>query len=79
MNGVSCMDNPTCLRITDVVNKAFVAVDETGTEAGAATGVMFGMESMPKQVVIDRPFIFLIRDMETGAILFVGRVMDPGA
>ena len=79
MNGVSCMDNPTCLRITDVVHKAFVAVDETGTEAGAATGVMFGMESMPKQVVIDRPFIFLIRDMETGAILFVGRVMDPGA
>ena len=79
MNGVSCMDNPMCLRITDVVHKAFVAVDEAGTEAGAATGVMLGIESMPKQVVIDRPFLFLIRDVETGAILFVGRVMDPSA
>ncbi len=82
MNGVSCTDNPMCLRITDVVHKAFVAVDEEGTEAAAATGVVVGITSMPPepvQVVIDRPFLFLIRDVETGAILFVGRVMDPSA
>ena len=79
MNGVSCTDNPMCLRITDVAHKAFVAVDEAGTEAAAATGVVVGVESMPMQAVIDRPFLFLIRDVETGAILFVGRVMNPSA
>ena len=82
MNGVSCTDNPMCLRITDVVHKAFVAVDEEGTEAAAATGVVVGITSMPPepvQVVIDRPFLFLIRNVETGAILFVGRVMNPSA
>jgi serpin B len=64
------------LFISDVVHKAFVAVDEAGTEAAAATGVIM-TESMPPQVTIDRPFIFLIRDIETGAVLFVGRVLNP--
>ena len=69
------------LSITDVVHKAFVSVDEEGTEAAAATAVIVGLTSapaMPISVKVDRPFIFLIRDMETGAILFVGRVMNPG-
>jgi serpin B len=70
------------LHITEVLHKAFVSVDEAGTEAAAATAVIVGESAMPGQPVevnIDRPFIFLIRDIETGAILFVGRVLNPGA
>ncbi len=70
------------LFISDVVHKAFVAVDEAGTEAAAATAVIVGTTAVPEppvKVTLDRPFIFLIRDIETGAILFVGRVMNPGA
>ena len=71
------------LFISDVVHKAFVAVDEAGTEAAAATAVIVGTTSIPQEppveVTIDRPFIFLIRDIETSAILFVGRVLNPSA
>jgi serpin B len=70
------------LFISEVVHKAFVAVDEAGTEAAAATAVIVGMTAVspsPLEVTIDRPFIFLIRDIETGAILFVGRVLNPPA
>jgi serpin B len=70
------------LYISEVLHKAFVSVDEAGTEAAAATAVIMketAMPGQPAEVTIDRPFIFLIRDIETGAILFVGRVMDPGA
>jgi len=67
------------LSISDVVHKAFVAVDEAGTEAAAATAVIMKLTAAPEQVTIDRPFIFLIRDIDTGAILFVGRVLNPGA
>jgi serpin B len=70
------------LFISGVVHKAFVAVDEAGTEATAATAVIMPSAAPPEptvEVTIDRPFIFLIRDIETGAILFVGRVMNPGA
>jgi serpin B len=68
------------LYITDVVHKAFVAVDEKGTEAAAATGIIVGTTSIPLyevQLRIDRPFIFVIRDLPSGQILFVGRVMNP--
>jgi serpin B len=70
------------LFISEVLHKAFVSVDEAGTEAAAATAVIMEETAMPDQpieVTIDRPFIFLIRDIETGAVLFVGRVMNPGA
>jgi len=70
------------LFISDVFHKAFVSVDESGTEAAAATAVIGKLTAVPEppvEVTIDRPFIFLIRDIETGAILFVGRVMNPGA
>ena len=69
------------LTITDVVHKAFVSVDEAGTEAAAATAVVVGLTSAPEQpvqVTVDRPFMFLIRDIETGTILFVGQVVNPG-
>ncbi len=68
------------LFISDVIHQAFVAVDEAGTEAAAATAVVMVEMSMPEEpipVTVDRPFIFLIRDIETGAILFVGRVVNP--
>lgn len=69
------------LSISFVVHKAFVSVDEKGTEAAAATGIGI-LTSAPQQhvdLVIDRPFVFLIRDDRTGAILFLGRVLNPAA
>ena len=68
------------LYIADVVHKAFVSVDEAGTEAAAASAVIMKLTAMPTDVAVvtvDRPFIFLIRDIETGAILFFGRVVNP--
>jgi serpin B len=69
------------LVISDIIHKAFIKVDEKGTEAAAATAVVMGETSMetppPQQFVADRPFIFFIRDTITGAILFMGRVLDP--
>ena len=67
------------LFISEVVHKAFVSVDEKGTEAAAATAVIMKLTAAveePVEVTMDRPFVFLIRDLETGAILFVGRVVD---
>jgi serpin B len=69
------------LFIGPVLHKAFIAVDEAGTEAAAATVVMMmrgAAPEMPKiQFIANRPFLFLIRHRATGAILFVGRVADP--
>lgn len=76
----SGMDGTKDLYIFDAFHKAFVLVDEKGTEAAAATAVVIGIESAPPPpivVVVDRPFIFLIRDIATNTTLFVGRVMDP--
>ena len=70
------------LCISEVLHKAFVSVDEAGTEAAAATAVIMKETAIPNepvQVTIDRPFVFLIRDIGTGAILFVGRVLNPAA
>jgi serpin B len=69
------------LFIGEVLHKAFVSVDEAGTEAAAATAVIMELTAMPGEpveVTIDRPFIFLIRDIESGTILFIGRVVNPG-
>lgn len=68
------------LVIQEVVHEAFISVDEDGTEAAAATAVIVGETSVPMDPVtltVDRPFIFLVRDVETGALLFMGRVVDP--
>ena len=77
----SGMNGEGRLFIQDVVHKALVSVDEEGTEAAAATAVIVGIESVRQtvEVNVDRPFVFLIRDIETGTILFVGRVLDPSA
>jgi serpin B len=70
------------LFIADVIHKAFVSVDEAGTEAAAATAVVMAMTAVPDtpvEVTVDHPFVFLIRDIETGTILFVGRIVNPSA
>ncbi|MCK4293245.1 MAG: serpin family protein [Planctomycetes bacterium] len=70
------------LFISAVIHKAFVEVNEEGTEAAAATGVVIGVTSMPARPPVfraDHPFLFLIRDNRTDSILFVGRVMNPKA
>jgi serpin B len=77
----SGMDGTRNLLITGVFHKAFVAVDEAGTEAAAATAVVVGITSAPPlpdvTLTIDRPFVFMIRDVESGTLLFVGRVVNP--
>ncbi len=69
------------LHIDKVFHKAFVAVDEHGTEAAAATAVVMGraggMPAEPETFVADHPFLFFIRDTKTGLLLFTGRVSDP--
>ena len=68
------------LFIDEVIHKALISVDEAGTEAAAATAVVVSVSSAPTEVIevnINRPYIFFIRDNETGAILFVGRVLNP--
>jgi serpin B len=70
------------LAIDDVIHKSFVAVDEAGTEAAAATAVIMKLTAapgLPVEVTLDHPFIFLIRDIQTAAILFVGHVVNPAA
>jgi serpin B len=75
----SGMDGTRELEITGVFHEAFVKVNEAGTEAAAATAVVVGPTSVPDYlpVTIDRPFLFFIRDLDTGAILFIGRIVDP--
>jgi serpin B len=79
----SGMDGTHNLFISDVIHKAYVDVDEQGTEAAAATGVVMTRAAMfrPVQPIpvfrADHSFLFLIRDNRTGSILFLGRVLDP--
>jgi serpin B len=75
--------NKEGLYISAVVHKAFVDVNEEGTEAAAATGVvMRAMAAMPVKEEpptfrADHPFLFMIRENQTGSILFMGRVTNP--
>jgi serine protease inhibitor len=71
-SGISNAD----LYISQAVHKAFVNVNEKGTEAAAATGITM-RESRPPSFTADHPFVFIIQDTETGNILFIGKVMDP--
>ena len=72
------------LFISRVLHETYIAVDETGTEAAAATGVEMGLtaapmpsEQEPFEMVVDRPFLFVIEDVNTAAILFTGVIEDP--
>lgn len=69
------------LGISAVVHQAYLAVDEAGTEASAATAVVVGLTAAPQQVrmTFDRPFLYVLHDRELGVPLFIGRVGDPSA
>ena len=75
--------SPGMLVVKKVIHQAFVKVDEVGTEAAAATAVVMADSGVsydptePLKLTIDRPFIFVVKDRATGAILFVGHVVDP--
>jgi serpin B len=75
----SGMDGGKALHISDVFHRTFIRVDEYGTEAAAATAAVFPTGRPVKKVefTADRPFLFLIRDTNSGTILFLGRVMNP--
>jgi serpin B len=75
----SGMDGTRKLFVQDVVHEAFVSVDEKGTEAAAATAVVVGRVSVPELATFtaDRPFLVVIRDNPTGAVLFLGQVTSP--
>jgi len=79
----SLMTGAPELFVSDVIHEAFIAVDEAGTEAAAATAVVMDLRAMPPgnmiELEIDRPFVFSLYDRETGEILFIGRVADPTA
>jgi serpin B len=80
----SGIDGKKDLLISAVLHKAFVDVNEEGTEAAAATGVVVRPMAMrrPDPPVIfraDHPFVFMIRDRRTGSLLFLGRLADPSA
>lgn len=65
------------LFISQVKHKTFVQVNEEGTEAAAATSVEVGTTSVPQVFRVDRPFVFVIHERNTGAILFIGQVTAP--
>jgi serpin B len=68
------------LAISAVIHKAFIDVNEAGTEAAAATAVAIALASVPQQPATfraDHPFVYLIKDNRTGSVLFLGRVVDP--
>ena len=70
------------LFVSAVIHKAYVDVDEKGTEAAAATAVTMKLTSVrpvdePVVFRADHPFVYLIRDVQTGSILFMGRIVDP--
>jgi serpin B len=79
MADLSGINGDKTLYVSEVVHRAFVDVDETGTEAAAATGAI--VKSLSLQVTpvfrADHPFIFLIRHAPTRTILFLGRVVQP--
>jgi serpin B len=77
----SGMDGTLLIYLEWARHKAFVSVDEHGTEAAAATAIGGGAGGYPEtpeiEFIVNRPFIFLIRDRVTGTILFMGRILDP--
>lgn len=75
-SGIAAESN---LFISDALHQGTITVDEEGTEAAAATVIIVGVTSLVEtvEVIVDRPFIFTIMDQQTGAILFLGRVLNP--
>ncbi len=77
---LSGMDGTSGLFIEDVLHRAFIDVAEKGTEAAAATAVIIGRKAADPdglRINVDRPFLYFLHDQPTGAILFMGRVLNP--
>jgi serpin B len=76
----SAMTREEQVALSHVLHQANITVDEKGTVAAAATGIVAGVTSAParfERLVVNRPFLFFVRDLPTGAILFAGQVTDP--
>lgn len=73
----SGINSEASLALTEVIHKTFVDVNEEGTEAAAATAVIGGTRGPQPSFLADHPFIFLVRDTQSGGILFLGRVVNP--
>ena len=75
----SGMDGTKNLFISNAIHQSYIEVNELGTEAAAATAIIMTLTAVPeyKEFVADHPFLFLIQHEETGAILFMGKVLNP--
>lgn len=78
----SGINGSTDLRISQIIHQAFVNVDESGTEAAAATSVVMALKASlneipPRVLKLNRPFLFVIYERSRGAVLFMGRVSNP--
>jgi serpin B len=74
------VQEPVPLAISRVIHQTYLDVNEDGAEAAAATAVgvwLTSMPSRPARITIDRPFLFMIREKHSGAILFLGQLIDP--
>lgn len=82
-SGMATKEAGESMTIDEVYHQTFIEVDEKGTEAAAATAVVVAVSAVrgqdPFDLTIDRPFLFLIRERQTGAVLFLGRVVDVTA
>ena len=75
-NGIADV-SPENLYIDEVIHKTFIRVDEEGTEAAAVTSVAIAITSMPPQMIVNRPFVFIIHERESGTNLFMGKMKNP--
>ncbi|MCZ7662225.1 MAG: hypothetical protein M5U22_04450 [Thermoleophilia bacterium] len=74
---LSGMNGPGGLWVDDAYHAARVSVDEAGTEAAAGSAVVVAARAGGDAMIVDRPFLFLIRHRPSGEILFLGQVVDP--
>jgi serpin B len=68
---------PSGIWIDDGYQTSRIGVDEKGTEAASSSIIAQVGGGTQREMVLDRPFLFLVRDIPTGAVLFMGRLMDP--
>jgi serine protease inhibitor len=75
--GVPATKTGADLFISDINHKTYIKLDEEGTEAAAVTSIGVSVTSMPPVITINRPYLIVIREEKTGALLFIGRIMNP--
>jgi len=65
--------------LTRVIHDTFLKIDEKGAEGAAVTTVGFGVESITQTIIFDRPFLIVLRHVESGVPIFIGKISDPNA